>query len=53
MLKDSGAVDGRNPRRDEFIDFLLDNGALVNITNKHTLWSPSHWAARHGDEVLL
>lgn len=53
MLKYTGEVEGKNPRRDEFIDFLLENGALVNTTNKHTLWSPSHWAARHGDAELL
>ena len=55
MLKHKGEVndEGLNEDRENFIDFMLENGAQVNTSNIYTLWTPAHWAARHGDMPLL
>ena len=39
--------------RNQFISFLLENGADPNFCNKFTFWTPMHWAARYGDIVMI
>ena len=53
MLLHKGASQGVNKEREDFIDYLLGHGAMVNTCNNYTLWTPAHWAARHGDDELL
>lgn len=44
---------GNDAERMRFIDFMLENGSQVNTGNRYSLWTPSHWAARHGDAGLV
>ena len=53
MLKHKGEINGVNKDRDTFIDYLLENNAEVNTHNAYSLWTPAHWAGRHGDNKLL
>ena len=53
MLIHRGENNGMNKDREEFINYLLENGAIVNTCNNYTLWTPATWACRHGDEALL
>ena len=53
MLKHKGESQGLNVEREKFIDYLLEHDAQVNTCNRYSLWTPAHWAARLGDDVLL
>lgn len=49
MSKHKGKIEDRQ----NLIEFLLENGADPNNCNKHTFFTPLHWACRYGDIEIV